>query len=193
MLRRYFLITIITAIISGIASAQSTWKEYTFSESGIGLQLPTSPESLTETYTTPSGLTVPVIVYKATLENVTYTVKAANFTNATIDPKTLTSDLEKEFSNIGNVAVTASARVESYTGRQLSINEPDGSRSKVSIFFVDNRLIQLIGRSTPPDVAAGSGQVTRFIESLKFVNSSGQSIRNRSRDSSGRPGMGSGG
>ena len=182
-MRFKYLFMLVAGIVIAPVHAESSWQEYSYPESGLAFQLPVVPKVSNDKLVLQSGISVPTTVYSARQDNVAYSVVVANFAGTSVEPKTVINETEKTISATGTVAFSVDARVDGEIGRQLSINAADGSRAKVAIFFTGDRLYELIGRTLPPDAAAGSGEAIRFQESLRFISQSGAELRK------GRPGV----
>ena len=177
------LFMLLMGIVFSPVHAESDWQEYSYPESGVAFQLPVAPGISNDKLVLQSGISVPTTVYSARQDNVVYSVIVANFAGTSVEPKSVINETEKTISSTGTVAFSVDARVDGEIGRELSVNGTDGSRSKVAIFFTENRLYELIGRTLPPDSAAGSGEAIRFQESLRFISQGGEERRK------GRPGV----
>jgi hypothetical protein len=69
----------------------------------------------------------------------------------------------------GEVLAEETARVDRNFGRVMSLAFKDGSRSHVSVFFVNGKLYQLEGKALPPNAALTINKAMRFEQSLEFI------------------------
>jgi hypothetical protein len=126
----------------------------------------------TETVTTAAG-TTPVRVYTATEDGAVFTMKVFDFSATKPDGKAAIAKAEADLGATGKVTSTVDARINREFGRELSIAGADGSRSNAAIFFINNHLYELVGKSLGPDSAVRSGDTLRFQQSLQFTNGGG--------------------
>jgi hypothetical protein len=165
---RRLALCLTATFLAPLPALAQTWQTYSYPDLEVAFQTPAKPEITSGTYAAKPGVSVPATIYTAKRDNVVYSLTVADFSKTPIDDKTAIGDAEKMVSATGKVTFSVDARIDRDYGRELSIDGADGSRSAVAIFFVGQRLYELIGQSLPPDAAAGSGNTLRFQQSLRF-------------------------
>jgi hypothetical protein len=155
-------------LIPAVAIAQD-WKVYPYPDAGFAVQFPVPPTMESGTYKTPSGMSLPMVRYRARQEGIVFTLEIVDFSGVNADDASAISETERSFSSTGRVTVAIDARINREYGRELSVTGTDGSRSAVAIFFINKHLYRLVGKSLPPDAIARSGDAIRFQQSLQFI------------------------
>lgn len=156
------------ALLPAMALAQD-WKAYSYPDVGFAVQFPQAPTVKKSTFTTSSGMTLPMTRYEVRGDRVVYSVDVVDFSSTQPDADRTIAAAEKAVGTTGKVTVAINARVNREFGRELSVNGADGSRSAIALFFANGHLFKLQGKSLPPDAIARSGDTTRFEESLQFI------------------------
>ncbi|HTT06551.1 MAG TPA: hypothetical protein VMF64_14835 [Steroidobacteraceae bacterium] len=156
------------AMLPATALAQD-WKQYSYPDAGFAIQFPEPPAVQHSTYQSPAGVALPMTRYVARQDGIVYTLDIVDFAGRHADGTTTIAEVEKSFAVSGKVTVAIDARVNREFGRELSVSGTDASRSAVALFFVDDHLFILQGRSLPPDAITRSGDAVRFEESLQFI------------------------
>jgi hypothetical protein len=168
----WMAIRLLPALLPASAMAQD-WKAYSYPTAGFAVQFPLDPTVQTGTFTTATGVALPMTRYEARQDRVVFSVDVIDFSSTHPDANRTIADAEKAVGMTGKVTVAIDARVNREFGRELSVNGADGSRSAIALFFVDGHLFKLEGKSLPPDAIARSGDTTRFEESLQFIGANG--------------------
>ncbi len=164
---------LVVASLAPLAAVAQDWKVYTYPEAGFAVQLPVPPTVEKSTFRTSSGMSLPLTRYVARQDRMVYTLDIVDFSSLNAEPTSTIAEAEKSFGTSGKVTVAIDARINRSFGRELSVTGTDGSRSAVAIFFINRHLFTLVGRSSPPDAIARSGDAVRFQQSLQFVGANG--------------------
>jgi hypothetical protein len=171
---KYAAALVMTACLTpAVAAVAQHWQVYRYPDAGFAVQFPAPPVVQQDRFTTAAGATVPMTRYVARQDGILCTLSIIDFSGTHADATGTIARTEKSFGASGKVTVAIDARVNREFGRELSVTGADGSRSSVAIFFVDQHLFLLVGRSLPPDAIARSGDAIRFEESLQFIGPHG--------------------
>jgi hypothetical protein len=152
-----------------LAGPALAWDIFSFPQAHFAAQFPSSPRMGSNSYRTTAGLDVPAERFTARKDNVAYTLTRADFSGTALEKDAAIADAVKGFGQSGQVLVDVEARINSEYGRELSLDNKDGSRSVVAIFFFDSHLYVLHGHAEPPDPRAASADLIRFQQSLTFL------------------------
>jgi hypothetical protein len=166
MMRLFALI--LAAFVASPAAAQG-WKEYSYPDYAFTVSFPAEPRIETTTYQTADGHSVPARVYSVARDNGVFKMTIADLSNAALTETAVIDHAIKTLSQGGEIKVDIPHRISRVFGRQLSIQATDGSRSSVAVFYHDQRLYQIEGKS----LAAGNStsDAIRFQQSLVFTDS----------------------
>lgn len=154
-------------VISGAAHAQE-WRTYTYPDPGFAIQFPGVPELQRTKIKDSVGLTLPVTRYVVRRDGVQYTLSVVDYSGTNADSLSTIGEAVKSYSAKGKVSSNTGARANGSRGRALTIDENDGSRSDIAIFFVENHLYTAVGRALPPNPMERSADTARFQQSLQF-------------------------
>ena len=154
-------------LLPTVAFAQD-WKVYTFGNPAFIIQFPSTPALESGRVKNSTGTLLPLTRYVARQDGVTYTLSVVDHSNTNADALTTIRETEKRISATGKVTQAGGARITRHFGRNLSLDNPDGSRSVVAIFFVDKHLFTMDVRTPAPATEATSFESLRFLESLRF-------------------------
>jgi hypothetical protein len=168
IMRTTLLASLLAIAISGSASAQG-WKEFAYPDAFFAVQLPAAPVKQTRTYTAPGGITVPATIYELRQPMVIYTMTIADLRNTPLDNERVIDQTAQALGNTGEVRTNVRAEINNQWGRELSIDEKDGSRSIFAIFYINHRLYELKGKVLPPNPERRSAFAIRFQQSLRFT------------------------
>ncbi len=164
---------LLAAWLVPVAAVAQEWKAYQYPEPGFAVQFPVVPAVEQGTFRTSTGVSLPMTRYTARQDRIVYTVTVVDFSSVGMDGTSAIAETEKSFGASGKVTVAIDARINRQFGRELSVNDADGSRSAVAIFFASKHLYILVGQSLPPDAIARSGDAVRFQQSLQFIGPNG--------------------
>lgn len=151
------------------SAAADTWQEYVYGDYGFAVSFPQAPMVESGSFPLPGGLNVPARIYAVTQPDGDYRVTIADFSNRPESDNTIINDAESILKQHGEVRVELPARVQAVFGRQLSLNQRDGSHISAALFVYRHRLYQVTGTSTPAAALAGSSDAIRFQQSLRFT------------------------
>jgi hypothetical protein len=167
-MRSIVLIATFSAILMSSASAQSSWKEYVYSDKAFAISFPAEPAISTMPYTAADGTPVTETLYSAQRDSSLYRVAVVDLSQAGIDMTTAINQAVSALREKGNVTFNIPARQNGTCGRYLTIKGNDGSTSIVSMFFRDKRLYEIQGTALPSNADSGSGDMLLFTQSFSF-------------------------
>jgi hypothetical protein len=167
-MRSIVLIATFSAILMTSASAQSSWKEYVYSDKHFQVLFPAEPAISTMPYTAADGTPVTKTLYSARQDSGLYQAAVVDFSQAGIDATTAIDQAVSALRENSNVTFNQAARQNGTCGRYLTIKGNDGSTSTVSLFFRDKRLYQIQGTVLPSNADSGSGYMILFTNSFSF-------------------------
>lgn len=151
------------------SAAADTWQEYVYGDYGFAVSFPQAPTVESGSFQLPGGLNVPARIYSVTQPDGDYRVTIADFTNRPESSNTIIDDAETLLKQHGDVKIELPARVQAVFGRQLSLNQRDGSHISAALFVYQHRLYQITGTAMPAAALAGSSDAIRFQQSLRFT------------------------
>ena len=158
----------LVAVFAAAPAAPQSWSAYRYPEVGFAIQFPGSPTVTTGLFKGPGGVEVPATTYGLEDKEASYSMVVADFSQTPVEAAAAAIEgAVKDLGAAGEVKLNVAERVGRQYGRQLSVHGPDGSRSMISVFVVDRRLFQLVGKALPPP-EAGLAKALRFQQSLEF-------------------------
>ncbi|HTK36168.1 MAG TPA: hypothetical protein VL358_12900 [Caulobacteraceae bacterium] len=163
------VLILVAALLAPLPAMAQAWQRYAYPEHGFVVQLPAPPTLTKGQFRTAAGATVPATVYTLNEPDIVFSMTVADFTQTSMNRDAALADAVKAYGATGQIKLNVEERVNQEYGRQLTLVGNDGSRSNVSVFFVNNRLYELQGKALPPEPAAGAGKAVRFQQSLSFV------------------------
>jgi hypothetical protein len=163
-MRLYALI--LAAFVASPAAAQS-WQEYSYPDYAFTVSFPAEPKIETTTYQTADGRAVEARVYSTARDNGVFKMTVADLSHAGLEESAVIDHAIKTLSQGGQIKLDIPHRISRVFGRQLSIQAADGSRLSIAVFYHDQRLYQIEGKS----LGAGSAtsDAIRFQQSLVFT------------------------
>jgi hypothetical protein len=167
-MRSIVFVAIFSAIIVSAASAQSSWKEYVFSDKNFQVLFPAEPVISTMPYTAADGTRVTKTLYSVREDTSLYQAAVVDFSQAGIDAATAIGQAVNALRENSNVTFNQAARQNGSCGRYLTLKGKDGSTSTVSLFFRDKRLYQIQGTSLPSNADSSSGYMILVTNSFSF-------------------------
>ena len=167
-MRSILLIAAFSAMFMSSASAQSSWKEYVYSDQRFAVSFPVAPAVSTMPYTAADGTRVTETVYSARQGASQYRMAVVDFSNGGIDITTAIDQAVSALREKGDVKFNIPARQNGTCGRYLTIKGNDGSTSLVSLFFRDNRLYEVEGTELASSADSASGEMILFTQSFRF-------------------------
>jgi len=163
------LFALILAVFVATPAAAQSWTEYSYPDLAFSVSFPAEPKIETTTYQTADGRSVSAKVYSAAKDNGLFKMTVADLSKAGLEESAVIDHAVKTLSRGGEIKLDIPHRISRVYGRQLSIQAADGSRSSVAVFYHDQRLYQIEGKS----LAAGNStsDSIRFQQSLVFTDS----------------------
>jgi hypothetical protein len=150
------------------AAAAQTWKRFAYDDAGFAVQLPAEPAKAQATVRL-GGATAPATTWTVTAPDIVYSMTVADLSKLRLAKDAALDEAVKAVAAQGEIKVDVTERINSEYGRQLALAGRDGSRSTLSIFFINGRLYQLEAKALPPDPQASSAKAARFHQSLEFI------------------------
>jgi hypothetical protein len=176
-MRKAGLFGLAAVFFAGIALAtEGGWQEFSYPESGFAAQYPSRPQVELLDYATaqtPEG-TVKERVYSTTVGGVIYAVAIADFTRTPADKDKTIDEAVKKLTALGKLTHDqSSARIDGNYGREIRIEDANGTSYTDAIFFIDKKLYQL--RVTYPAVNTdpnGSSGIHFFQQAFRLLGNS---------------------
>lgn len=132
--------------VTGARAAEGGWELFSYPEAGFAAQYPTRPQMEIRDYKTaqtPDGV-VKERAYSTNFGGVVYAVAVADFTGARADKDKTIEEAVKNLSNLGKVTHDESgARIDGNYGREVRVEDANGTSYTDAIFFIANKLYQL--------------------------------------------------
>ena len=137
----------ITAILltGGAYAAEGGWQEFTYPEAGFAAQYPSRPKVEMRDYKTaqiPEGV-VKERVYSFDSGGVVYAVHVADFTRTRAEKDRTIDEAAKNLIGLGRVTHDVSGRIDWNYGREIRVEDNNGTSYTDAIFFIDNQLYQI--------------------------------------------------
>ena len=131
---------------SGALAADGGWQLFSYPEAGFAAQYPGQPKMEMQDYKTaqiPEG-TVRERVYSANSGGVVYAISVADFTRTRAQKDKTIEEAVKNLSGLGKLTHDESgARIDWNYGREVRVEDANGTSYTDAIFFIDNKLYQL--------------------------------------------------
>ncbi len=137
----------VTAIVfTGAAyAAEGGWQEFSYPEAGFAAQYPDRPKLEIRDYKTaqiPAGI-VNERVYSFNSGGVVYAVQIADFTRTRAEKDRTIDEAAKNLIGLGRVTHDVSGRIDWNYGREIRVEDQNGTSYTDAIFFIDNQLYQI--------------------------------------------------
>jgi hypothetical protein len=131
-------------LASGAARAES-WQEYSFGESGFAAQFPGKPEIVDATYESSQAVSGPVKErrYSFNQGGVVYLVRVADFSRTGADEQKTIDEAASALMGKGRLTHDLPARVSWHYGREIRVEDENGTSYTDAILFVDKKLYQI--------------------------------------------------
>ena len=162
------------AIAAGSAfAAEGGWREFSYPESGFAAQYPDRPKVEDRPYKTAQAAegSVKERVYSFDSGGVVYAVQVADFTRTRADKDRTIDEAAKNLLALGKVTHDESGRIDWNFGREIRIENDNGTSITDAIFFIDKKLYQLKvvypAMNTDP---AGSSGIHFFQQAFRLLN-----------------------
>ena len=133
------------ALIASGAYAAELWLEYSFSENGFAAQFPGKPQVADVTYQTAQSSegAVKERVYSFNQGGVVYLVRVADFTRANANEDKTIDEAAAAIIAKGRLTHDLPGRIDWHYGREIRVEDRDGTSFTDAIFFVDKKLYQI--------------------------------------------------
>jgi hypothetical protein len=176
-MRLHGLVGALILLVSGVALAAGDfpWPEFSYPEAGFAAQYPAEPTVETRDYPTAQvpGGSVKERVYSTNSGGVIYAVNVADFTRTQAQKDKTIEEAVKRIAARGTVTNDeSSARIDFNYGRELRVEDTDGTSYTNAIFFIDNKLYQIMvtypkGNTDP----VGSSGIHFFQQAFRLLRS----------------------
>jgi len=127
-------------------AAEGGWQVFSYPEAGFAAQYPAEPKLELQDYKTaqaPSGA-VKERVYSANSGGVIYAISIADFTQTPAEKEKTIEEAVQSMAGLGKVTHDESgARIDWNYGREVRIEDANGTSYTNAIFFIDKKLYQL--------------------------------------------------
>jgi hypothetical protein len=136
----------VAILFTGVAAAaDGIWPEFAYPESGFAAQYPDRPKVEDRDYKTaqtPEGV-VKERIYSFNSGGVVYAVNVADFTSTRADKDKTIDEAAMNLIARGKVTHDVSGRIDWHYGREIRVEDSDGTSYTDAIFFIDNKLYQI--------------------------------------------------
>jgi hypothetical protein len=177
-MRLHGLVGALMILLSGaaLAAGDFPWPEFSYPESGFAAQYPAPPTVEMRDYATaqvPAG-SVKERAYSTNSGGVIYTVNVADFTQTQAEKDKTIEEAVKKTAARGKVTHDESgARIDFNYGREVRVEDADGTSYTNAIFFIDNKLYQIMvtypRMNTDP---VGSSGIHFFQQAFRLLRNS---------------------
>lgn len=167
-MRAIALLLAAAVVAAPLAVAAQAWKRFAYGDAGFAVQLPAEPAKA-QTSVRLGGASAPASVWSLKQPDVVYSMIVADLSKLGLAKDAALDQAVKGLAAQGEIKVDVTERINSEYGRQIALAGKDGSRSTLSIFFINGRLYQLEAKALPPDPQASSAKAARFHQSLEFI------------------------
>ena len=154
-------------------AADGGWQEFSYPEAGFAARYPDRPKLDIRDYKTaqiPAGV-VKERVYSIDSGGVVYAVQIADFTRTRAQKDRTIDEAAKNLIALGKVTHDVSGRIDWNYGREIRVEDNDGTSYTDAIFFIDNQLYQI--KVTYPAVntdPAGSSGIHFFQQAFRLLH-----------------------
>jgi len=160
--------------VAGAAmAAEGHWQEFSYPESGFAAQYPNRPALEDRDYKTAQVMdgVVKERVYSANSGGVIYAVEVADFTGTRADKDRTIGEAAKNLLAQGRLTHDESARIDFNYGREIRIEDENGTSTTDAIFFIGRKLYQIkvIYPAANSDPAGSSG-IHFFQQALRLLD-----------------------
>ena len=155
-------------------AAEGGWQEFSFPESGFAAQYPDRPKVEDREYKTAQAAdgVVRERVYSSNSGGVVYAVEIADFTRTRAGKDRTIDEAAKNLLALGRLTHDESGRIDFNYGREIRIEDGNGTSVTDAIFFIDHKLYQIKvvypAENTDP---AGSSGIHLFQQAFRLLGS----------------------
>jgi hypothetical protein len=162
---------VLVLAMAGPARA-GAWKEYAYPDAGFSAQFPVRPTVAALQYQA-GNVSAPARIYFARQGSAEYSVTVADLSGSPVDKDAAIAGAARVFAATGAVKLDVIERIDREFGREMTVAGSDGSHTATAIFYVNQKLYVLAGRTDP----ASAPLAVRFQQSLQFVDAQGKPPR----------------
>ena len=142
-------------------AAETGWPEFSYPEAGFAAQYPSRPSVEERPYKTvlvPEG-EAKERIYSANSGGVVYMVAIADFSPTRANENRAIDEAARATMAKGKLTHDVSARIDWHYGREIRVEDENGTSYTDAIFFIDNKIyqIQVIYPAVNSDPAGSSG------------------------------------
>ncbi len=148
-------------LASPASAAEGGWPEFSYPEAGFAAQYPERPtleERAYQTMLVPQG-SVKERVYSVNSGGVVYMVSIADFASARPNENRAIDEAVRAMATKGKLTHDVSARINWNYGREIRVEDDNGTSYTNAIFYIENKIyqIQVVYPMTNTDPAGSSG------------------------------------
>ena len=126
-------------------AAEGGWPEFSYPEAGFAAQYPSRPTMVERSYQTvlaPDG-SVRERVYSVNSGGVMYIVAIADFTASKPTENRAIDEAARALIARGRLTHDVSARIDWHYGREIRVEDDNGTSFTNAIFYIDNKIYQI--------------------------------------------------
>jgi len=170
-MRRVLISALTTVLLSGALMAQAGWKEYSFARDGFAARYPGEPKMEERPYPTRFAPSVTERVYAYDSGGVIYAVAVSDFGRARPNTDAAIDEAANRLIATGRLTHDVSARLDWNYGREVRVEDQDGTTYTDAIFLIGNKLYQLkvtypVQNSDP----TGTSGIHYFQQAMRLLN-----------------------
>jgi hypothetical protein len=128
------LVLLTLALVACGPAAAQDWQEYSYPDYSITVVFPAEPQVETTAYPVADGRPVEAHVFSVRQNDDVFKVTVAELANTGLGESVVIDHAIKILSESGEVKLNIAHRIDSVYGRQLSIQQADGSRLTAAVF-----------------------------------------------------------
>ena len=154
-------------------AAEGGWQKFSYPEAGFAAQYPNRPKLEIGDYKTAqiSEGVVKERVYSFNSGGVVYAVQIADFSRTRAEKDRTIDEAAKNLIGLGRVTHDVSGRIDWHYGREIRVEDENGTSYTDAIFFIDNQLYQIKvvypALNTDP---AGSSGIHFFQQAFRLLH-----------------------
>jgi hypothetical protein len=171
-MRSIAIMAVALSLLAGAAGAQSGWPEFSFPEAGFAAQYPAPPMLAERSYQTALAAegVVRERVYSVNSGGVVYVVAIADFSPVKPNENRAIDEAARAIMARGRLTHDVSARIDWHYGREIRVEDENGTSYTDAIFYIDNKIYQIEvvypARNTDP---AGSAGIHFFQQAFRLL------------------------
>jgi hypothetical protein len=145
-MRKFGLLVAALLCATGAVAAEGGWQEFSYPDAGFAAQYPSRPQMEIVDYKTgqsPDGV-VKQRVYSANNGGVIYAVAITDFTGTRAEKDKTIEEAVANLAGLGTMTHNESgARIDGNYGREVRVQDANGTSYTDAIFFIANKLYEL--------------------------------------------------